>query len=137
MNRDKIMVCIFIAVGIGIFLYFQSELENKKLIERLAPLRKVIMTAKRPRVVCFTAQWNAPCQQFKPVLKKVMDNYSQSIDCDIINTDNKGNKNMVDSFAIKSIPAIYVFDRQGNLVFKHVGYVESEELDYYLRKTIL
>ena len=66
-----------------------------------------------------------------------MDNFSQSVDCDIINIDDKGYKDIVSSFAIKSIPAIYVFDRQGNLVFKHIGYVDGAELDYYLRKTIL
>ncbi len=137
MNRDKIMICLFIAMAIGIFFYFQFAQENKNLIESLAPFRKTIMAVKRPRVVNFTAKWCAPCQQFKPILKKVMMNYSQSVDYESIDIDDKGNKDLVRSFSVKSIPATYVFDRQGNLIFKHIGYIDPEELDYYLRKTIL
>jgi len=137
MNRDKVMICLFIAIGVGIFIYFHIAQDNENLLRNLAPLRKTIMAAKRPRIVTFTAPWCAPCQQFKPVLKKVMINYSQSIDCEIINIDDKNNKDIARSFSVKYIPATYVFDRQGNLIYKHTGYIDPEELDYYLRKTIL
>ncbi len=137
MNRDQIMICLFIAIGAGIFLYFQSIHESETLVASLTPIKKVIMAAKRPRLVSFTAPWCAPCQQFKPVLKKMMTNYSQSVDCQIINIDDKNNKDIVHSFSVKSIPATFVFNRNGDLIFKHIGYVDPEELDYYLRKTIL
>jgi thioredoxin-like negative regulator of GroEL len=137
MNRDKIMICLFIVIGFGIFLYFQSVNDSTSLDERLVSIKKTIIAANRPRIITFTAPWCPACQQFKPVLKKVMANYSRSVDCEILNVDDKVNKAMVKTFEVKSIPATYVFDRSGNVVFKHIGYIDSEELDNYIRKTIL
>jgi thioredoxin 1 len=137
MNRDKIMICLFIAIGLGIFLYFQSINDSASLDKRLVSIKKTIIAANRPRVITFTAPWCPACQQFKPVLKEVMLNYSRSVDCQILNVDDKVNKEIVKTFSVRSIPATYVFARSGNLVFKHIGYIDSEELDSHIRKTIL
>ncbi len=137
MNRDKIMIFLFIAIGLGIFFYFRTNEDTQHLEEKLGSVKKTIIAVHRPRIITFTAPWCPACQQLKPVLKQVMSNYSQSVDCDILNVDSKDNKDMVNLFSVRSIPATYVFDREGKLIFRHIGYISPEELDSYVRKTIL
>jgi thioredoxin 1 len=137
MNRDKIMILIFIIIAGGIFYYFQSLQDTTRLDETIGPLKQKIAAANRPRVINFTAPWCPACKQLKPVLNEVMNNYSRSVDCEILNVNDKGNLEMVRSFRVKAIPVTYVFDRKGNLVFKHVGYMGTQELDNQIRKTIL
>jgi len=137
MNRDRIMIFIFLAIAAGIFYYFNSVQDTTHIEEAVGPLKEKIAAANRPRIISFTAKWCGACKQFKPVLKEVMANYSSSVDCEILDVDDKHNLERVRSFRVSSIPATYVFDRKGNLILKHIGYMSTEELDKYLRKTIL
>lgn len=137
MNRDKIMILIFIVIAGGIFYYFQSAQDAEHLDESIGPLKQKIAAANRPRVINFTAPWCSACKQLKPVLKEVMNNYNRSVDCEILNVDDKSNLEMVRSFRVKAIPVTYVFDRKGNLIFKHIGYISAQDLDSQVRKTIL
>ncbi len=137
MNRDQIMIYVFIALTACIFFYFRNTQENSRLEAAVKPIKESIAASHRPRVITFTAKWCGACQQFKPILNKVMANYVQSIDCQIIDVDNKAYAKMTRDFGVSSIPATFIFDRSGNLIHKQVGLIEPEDLDEYLRKTVI
>ena len=136
MNRDKVMMAVFLTIAIGIYFYFQFEQQKVKLIVDTTSYRELVAKAQRPRVVSFYAQRSAPCRQFKPVLEKVMMNYTQSVDCVVVNVDDRNSKAIVQSFRVTQIPAIFILDRKGNIIFDRAGYVDPDELDYYIKKTI-
>ena len=139
MNTDKVIGILCILIGIGIFMYFQNLQAQKRLEAATRPVKEEIIASHRPRIITFSASWCGACQQLKPVLNKVMENYSQSVDLEIVNLDKKQNTQnaqMTRMFGVSAIPATFIFDRQGNLVFKHVGYMEPEELDKHLRKAV-
>ena len=136
MNSDKIMIGVFLAIAMAIFFYFQSMQETRKLNENIGSVKQSIIKSNRPRIITFTAAWCPACQQFKPVLKKVMLDYASSIDCQIINIEDKQNAQIVHAFNVHSIPATYIFDRKGNLLVKQVGFIEPDDLDQDLRKTV-
>ncbi len=137
MNRDQIMASVFVLIAVAIFFFFQTMREEKIWNENIRFFKESVIDSKRPRVISFTSPYSAPCQQFKPVLKKVMDNYLSSVDCQIVNIDDKQNTKLVHAFAAKSIPATYVFDRKGNLLLKQMGYMEPDDLESVLRKAVL
>lgn len=137
MNRDKIMIFVFLAIAIGIVAYFKTIDDNKHFEESLIPLEKNIAATGRPRIIFFTARNCPVCQQYKPVIEKVVKNYSRSVDCEIIDIRNDSNNKMVQLFLIKALPSIFIFNKQGNLIFKHRGEVGFEELDKNLRNTVI
>lgn len=85
-----------------------------------------------PTMMEFGADWCGYCQQMKPVMREVRDDYEGKIK--IINVDVDKNKQAAEKYNITAIPTQIFFDKNGKQVFRHEGVYTKDEIDSQLEK---
>jgi thioredoxin 1 len=66
-----------------------------------------VLTADKPIIVDFWAEWCSPCRKLSPILDEISVEYSEKIDVVKVNLDE--NPAIAAQYGITSIPAIYLF----------------------------
>lgn len=79
---------------------------------------------KKFAIVDFYADWCAPCQMMKPVLKNVSEEFKQIL---FAKVDVDENHELAVRFGIRSIPCIIIF-RDGEEADRLVGYRSEDDL---------
>jgi small redox-active disulfide protein 2 len=69
-----------------------------------------------------------PCKEMEKVMQQVKENYKEKVNVVFYNVREKENKKMVDFFKIEIIPAQVLLDSNGVEYFRHVGYLDYDEL---------
>ena len=95
-------------------------------------LRLGIAAKHRPRVVYFFADWCGACKQYTPVLKNAVADFEKSVDFQLVNVDDPNYTKLKAQYHIRSIPATFIFDRDGLPVFSMGGCVDRASLDHAL-----
>ncbi len=86
---------------------------------------KSIIKSERPVLVDFYADWCEPCKQIPPILKKVKNNFKESVRIIKVNVDN--NPFIASHYQVRSIPTLILF-KKGDVQWTGVGIVDASEL---------
>lgn len=73
-----------------------------------------------------------PCEQMKPVMAKLSDNYKGKLD--VIFIDVKKNRDVARRFGVYMIPVQVYLDRNGKEFHRHIGFYPYEEIVPMLKK---
>jgi thioredoxin 1 len=73
-----------------------------------------------------------PCEQMKPVMQKLSDNYKGKLE--VIFIDVREDRNSGRRFGVSMIPTQVFLDRDGKEFYRHIGYFGYEEIVPVLKK---
>ena len=74
----------------------------------------------------------APCEQMKPVMKKLSGNYKDSLE--VIFVDVRKDRDMAKKFRVFAIPTQVFLDKTGKEFHRHMGYYSYDEIEAMLKK---
>ena len=94
---------------------------------------KSIIKSERPVLVDFYADWCEPCKQIPPILKKVKNNFKESVRIIKVNVDN--NPFIASHYQVRSIPTLILF-KKGDVQWTGVGIVDASELSSVISKHV-
>ncbi|MHA7110021.1 thioredoxin [Sunxiuqinia elliptica] len=94
---------------------------------------KSIIKSERPVLVDFYADWCEPCKQIPPILKKVKNNFKESVRIIKVNVDN--NPFIASHYQVRSIPTLILF-KKGDVQWTGVGIVDASELSSEISKHV-
>ncbi len=145
-------------VGIAMLSFAQGrqELPNVKvrtLNGQEVNLREWILDGKKNTVISFWATWCTPCKRELDNMNDFVEEWSQQYNARFValSIDNSRNVHKVAPYAkgkgwkyellldpngntrralnYMMIPYLIIVDQQGNIVYKHIGYQEGDELE--------
>ena len=85
-------------------------------------------------VVKFGATWCGPCQALKPIMEKISDEMSDEIKFFYMDIDSQ--PNTASRLAIRGVPTLIVFDKQGEVLAKKVGATTEANVLAWLKSLI-
>lgn len=87
---------------------------------------KSFLESGKPVVIDFWAPWCGPCRSIAPIIEELATNYEDRAiigKYDVDEGDELGSE-----YGIRNIPTLLFFDKQGNMVDKHVGTITRDAL---------
>ncbi|MCC9144285.1 MULTISPECIES: thioredoxin [unclassified Arthrobacter] len=85
-----------------------------------------VLTADKPVIVDFWAEWCGPCRMLSPILDDIAAQYSDKVDVVKVNVDE--NPAIAAQYGITSIPAVYVF-KGGEVAATSIGAKPKQVLE--------
>ena len=87
---------------------------------------KSLLESGKPVVIDFWAPWCGPCRSIAPIIEELAANYEGRAVIGKYNVDD-GDELSVE-YGIRNIPTLLFFDKDGNMVDKHVGTITNDAL---------
>lgn len=79
-----------------------------------------------PMLVDFSAEWCPPCRQLKPIFSDLKKEYKGKVDFVTINVDSM--PELAAKYRIESIPALIYISRDGQELYRSVGFRQALEI---------
>lgn len=79
-----------------------------------------------PMLVDFSAEWCPPCRQLKPIFSDLKKEYKGKVDFVTINVDSM--PELAAKYRIESIPALIYISRDGQELYRSVGFQQSLQI---------
>ncbi|MCD6309806.1 MAG: thioredoxin [Candidatus Eremiobacteraeota bacterium] len=92
-----------------------------------------VVKSDKPVIIDFWAPWCGPCRMMSPVIESVALKYSDKLKIGKLNVDE--NPGIARKFGITAIPTVIIFDR-GNEKNRHIGFIQEEDLKYFIEKSL-
>lgn len=83
---------------------------------------KTLVEGNKPVLIDFYADWCGPCQTLLPIVEKLADKHSDTVEIVKVNVDK--NPELSQQFSVRSIPALF-FIKDGKVVENILG-IQSE-----------
>lgn len=96
------------------------------------PIDKALASGK-PVMVDFYADWCGPCQQMKPSVEAIKEQYGEQAIIVMVNVDE--DFFLANRHKVSSIPLLLFFNAEGALVTRYEGYMEKEAIEAELKKS--
>jgi len=104
---------------------------NARVTKRDAVETQQVLQADKPVVLLFSANWCGGCRQFKPYFKEAQKRIGDGYRYVIVDVDK--NPALADKFNIRSIPTVWLYDKENSYKKKiDLRYFE-EDLTEYLK----
>lgn len=87
---------------------------------------KIIPQHGRPMIVDFSATWCPPCQQLKPIFKKLAEDFKGRIDFVTVDVDE--NPELSQAYGVQSIPMLVFLNKDGQIQNTIVGFQNRDQL---------
>jgi len=87
---------------------------------------KELLESGMPVVIDFWAPWCGPCRSIAPIIEGVATDYEGKAIIGKYNVDEDTDLGV--EYGIRNIPTLLFFDKQGNMVDKHVGTITHDAL---------
>lgn len=94
---------------------------------------KDVLSADKPVLVDYWAEWCGPCKSIAPILDEVAKEYQGRLKIAKINVDE--NQQVPAKFGIRGIPTLMLF-KNGNLEATRVGALSKSQLTAFLDSNI-
>jgi len=96
-----------------------KELEKKEDFDRILRSNKIVL-------VDFFGTWCGPCKSLNPILEKISDEYSQTVE--IVKVDVDLFPELATKYEVRSIPNM-IFFHNGMIKERHIGLTTKLELE--------
>ena len=87
---------------------------------------KELLESGKPSVIDFWARWCSPCSSIAPIIEELATAYEGRAIIGKYDVD-EGDELGVE-YGIRNIPTLLFFDKEGNMVDKHVGTITHDAL---------
>jgi thioredoxin 1 len=87
---------------------------------------KELLESGKPVVIDFWAPWCGPCRSIAPIVEELAAAYEGRAIIGKYNVDEDTDLGV--EFGIRNIPTMLFFDKEGNMVDKHVGTITRDAL---------
>ena len=104
----------------------QSWLARQALLTRDNPVDKVRDSGK-PSIVDFGATGCGPCDMMAPILDTLTEKYKGKLNVLFVHVRER--QILATKYGIRTIPVQAFFDKDGNEVFRHVGFFPQEDIE--------
>jgi thiol-disulfide isomerase/thioredoxin len=88
-----------------------------------------IIADGKPHLVDFNAFWCSPCNQMRPGIIELREQYAGRVTFDDINTDNRASQKLARKYRVTFIPLIVLLDKDLKEVNRLEGYHTKQEID--------
>jgi thioredoxin 1 len=78
-----------------------------------------VLQEGKPVVIDFWAEWCGPCRAVSPIMDELAGEYDGQVIVGKVNVDD--NVTLTSQFSIRNIPTVLFFDKDQQIVDKHVG----------------
>lgn len=132
-----IAIVVFALAASGVFLL--STRSNRNGFDQTSRTSMMgsgpemnISKASTPQFMELFAQWCPPCKQMKPILDDLEKTYKDKVK--FMRVDIDKNPDTAKKFKVDAIPVQLFFDKDGKLLFKHVGFYSKAEIIAQFKK---
>ncbi|MBO4802917.1 MAG: thioredoxin [Muribaculaceae bacterium] len=87
---------------------------------------KSLLESGKPVVIDFWAPWCGPCRSIAPIIEELAAAYEDRAIIGKYNVDD--GFDLSSDYGIRNIPTLLFFDKEGNMVDKHVGTITHDAL---------
>lgn len=77
----------------------------------------------------FGAKGCISCKKMEQVMEDIKEKYPHTINVRFMNVTQTSSQKLTQHFGISTIPTQVILDRNGKEIFRHSGYISSEELE--------
>lgn len=96
-------------------------------VERL-PQVEVQKQARNIKVLCFSADWAAPCKKVQADLEKLSQE-NQSVSVETVNVDDPNNETLLKKYDICPVPTLVFLDENKEVISYSIGYPGTSTLN--------
>ena len=93
----------------------------------------VAEVAHKPKLLGFYAKWCAPCKTIEPMINKIENKYSETIDVIHIDVDDPKNAELVNEYSVNILPSVVFVAADGHSCVVTYG-TTPEDLNWGLRQ---
>ena len=101
--------------------------------ELTAILLKQALTNGRPTLAEFGRGTCIPCKEMKPILEDLAVQYKDKMNVSIVSVDDYDD--LTSAYRVLAIPTQIIFDKDGDEIFRHVGFWAKDQIISQLNKS--
>ena len=127
-----VTISVVVLMGLIAVLWYQLSSESPDATATVSPSFSKVPVKGMVTMIDLGAKSCIPCKMMVPVMKKVEKKYQGK--AAIIFIDVWKNKEPAKRFGIRAIPTQIFFDKEGNEIYRHEGFMGETDIDRIFKK---
>ena len=95
---------------------------------------KSIKESEKSSIVQFSADWCSPCRTLKPIMEEISNEMSDKLNFFYMDIDSSPSTPTL--FAIRGVPTLILFDKNGEVKTTHVGATNKAHVEKLINSNI-